>query len=141
MSDLLFNLFQIVCGLLINRRLNCGPPDTRSHHPTVVHCGPSCRQRVSPGIHQLLFQIYHYLLGYMIVSLFSGLGKIAVGRLRPHFLAVCKPNYTNFNCTDKHGLPIYVVNPDCQGNEEDIFQARYEDIKYVMVTPISFCFP
>jgi phosphatidate phosphatase len=114
----------IVCGLFINQVVDCGPPDVRSHHSTIVHCGPYYRQRIPPAVYQLLVQIYYYLLGYMIVGLFTGLGKVTVGRLRPYFLAVCKPNYTTFNCTDDHGFPAYILEPSCQGKENDVIQAR-----------------
>ena len=29
----------------------------------------------------------------------TNMAKIMCGRLRPHFLAVCKPDYTKFNCS------------------------------------------
>ena len=40
-----------------------------------------------------------FVLGIAITLLLTEVGKRSVGRLRPHFLAVCKPNWTKYNCT------------------------------------------
>ena len=50
------------------------------------------------------------------------LGKRTVGRLRPHFLAVCKPNYSLFNCTDG-----YITADVCTGVANQITEARYSN--------------
>ena len=47
-----------------------------------------------------------------------------VGRLRPHFLDVCKPDFTMFNCTDGIGNPVYVTDYECFGNSKMISDAR-----------------
>ena len=38
---------------------------------------------------------------------------MSLGRLRPHFFAVCDP--APGNCTDGHGFQRYVTDYECQG--------------------------
>lgn len=50
--------------------------------------------------------------------------KMCVGRLRPHFLAVCQPNWTQVQCSDSSGF-LYVDNFECLGtNQAAIREAR-----------------
>ncbi|KAK6299492.1 hypothetical protein J4Q44_G00295250 [Coregonus suidteri] len=45
------------------------------------------------------------------------------GELAPHFLTVCKPNYTALGC--QNGLRYYISHQEaCTGNQEDILRAR-----------------
>ena len=41
------------------------------------------------------------------------------GQLRPHFLAVCEPDFSNIRCTDEYGYPIYVQDYTCLGIDKD----------------------
>ena len=52
-------------------------------------------------------------------TIFTQLGKVMVGRLRPHFLAVCKPNYSLFNCSDG-----FITADYCTGLPKEIKEAR-----------------
>lgn len=47
-------------------------------------------------------------------------GKKMVGRLRPHFLTVCQPDYSKFNCSLGYITADVCTNPDC----EKIAEAR-----------------
>ncbi|KAK6061230.1 PAP2 family protein [Cooperia oncophora] len=41
--------------------------------------------------------------------------KCTIGRLRPHFLAVCQPDWARMDCTDKEYIPVsetFCMNPD-----------------------------
>lgn len=57
--------------------------------------------------------------GALITNLFTDIGKMAVGQLRPYFLTVCKPNVTLANCSQG-----FVTAEVCTGNPEDIKEAR-----------------
>ncbi len=59
------------------------------------------------------------MVGMVITVFFTELGKMMVGRLRPHFLAVCKPNYSLFNCTDG-----FITVDYCTGVAKQIVEAR-----------------
>lgn len=58
------------------------------------------------------------------------IGKRWIGRLRPHFIDVCKPNLSQLNCTSV-GLtgtfhnPIYTGGSFCTGHEDEIKEARF----------------
>ena len=57
--------------------------------------------------------IYVFLYGTLVNLLFTLFIKIYVGQLRPHFLAVCKPNMSLINCSDG-----YITNYVCTGTDE-----------------------
>ena len=42
-----------------------------------------------------------YSIGAISVLLITEIGKQTVGRLRPHFLTVCKPDYEKLKCFEK----------------------------------------
>ena len=53
----------------------------------------------------------------------TDVGKYTVGRLRPHFLAVCKPDFSLLNCTT--GLHRNFITEDvCTGGKDLIKEAR-----------------
>ena len=58
-----------------------------------------------------------FLFGFAIEESLSLTTKTMVGRLRPHFLDVCRPNYTTFSCTDERGRPRYVTEDVCTGTD------------------------
>ena len=65
----------------------------------------------------ILIELYRHI-GYMIVGamscfLFTDLSKFRIGRLRPHFLSICKPNYTAL-CKDKYDYYRYVTENDSE---------------------------
>ncbi|XP_070562600.1 phospholipid phosphatase 1-like [Ptychodera flava] len=49
---------------------------------------------------QICFIICIFLFGMATTNLLTQTTKLMIGRLRPHFLTVCKPDYTKFNCSD-----------------------------------------
>lgn len=72
---------------------------------------------------------FGYLFGAAIVNTATDSFKLIAGRLRPHFLAVCVPVFTDTganileNC---HGSHTYITEYNCSGNftEDTISQAR-----------------
>ena len=53
-----------------------------------------------------------FLFGSLVNLLFTLLGKTYLGELRPHFLALCKPNMSLVDCSEG-----YVTNYECTGND------------------------
>lgn len=49
-------------------------------------------------------------------------GQVVTGNLAPHFLTVCKPNYTALGC--QQALRYISHQEACTGNEDDILRAR-----------------
>ena len=66
-----------------------------------------------------------YYVGFLITLIITSTGKIVVGRLRPDFIDVCKPDFSQINCTDVFGNPQYVTNYVCTGDPALIPDARY----------------
>ena len=52
------------------------------------------------------------VLGAATTFLFTDLSKFTIGRLRPHFLSLCKPDYSNETCRDEHGYMRFVEEPE-----------------------------
>lgn len=62
-----------------------------------------------------------YLFGAGASQSLTDIAKYSIGRLRPHFLAVCKPALDPINC--KAGG--YVENFTCTGDKFLVDEARY----------------
>lgn len=73
-------------------------------------CGPYTKKPVFQRVFKI---IYVFLYGTLVNLLFTLFIKIYVGQLRPHFLAVCKPNMSLINCSDG-----YITNYVCTGTDE-----------------------
>ncbi|KAK6484390.1 phospholipid phosphatase 3 [Huso huso] len=64
-------------------------------------------------------QVGVFIFGCAISQSFTDIAKVSVGRMRPHFLAVCKPDFTTINCSLG-----YIDNYSCLGDESKIQEAR-----------------
>ncbi|KAK6012359.1 PAP2 family protein, partial [Ostertagia ostertagi] len=56
-----------------------------------------------------------YLISFAVCTFLMEFLKCFVGRLRPHFLAVCQPDWSRMDCTDKEYIPVsetFCTNPD-----------------------------
>jgi len=73
------------------------------------------KSSLSPVIRRTHGDITLFVFGVFTVQLLSGVCKITVGRLRPHFLSVCQPG--SVEC-GTWAQPVYVTNYTCAGNEE-----------------------
>ncbi|XP_061755292.1 phospholipid phosphatase 3-like [Nerophis ophidion] len=73
----------------------------------------------NPYISALYKQVGVFMLGCAISQSFTDIAKVSVGRLRPHFLDVCKPDLTTVNCSLG-----YVTDYVCQGPEAKVQEAR-----------------
>lgn len=70
-------------------------------------------------ISTLYKQVGVFIFGCAISQSFTDIAKVSVGRMRPHFLAVCKPDFTTINCSLG-----YIDNYSCLGDESKIQEAR-----------------
>ncbi|XP_047230155.1 phospholipid phosphatase 3 isoform X2 [Girardinichthys multiradiatus] len=64
-------------------------------------------------------QIGVFLFGCAISQSFTDIAKVSVGRMRPHFLDVCRPDFSTINCSLG-----YVTNYNCTGDESEVQEAR-----------------
>ena len=70
-----------------------------------------------------------------LTEVVTAIGKQMGGQLRPHFIAVCRPDFTAINCTDEQGFPRYVTDYECAGDPKDVLEARYTT--HLMLTTIT----
>lgn len=74
-----------------------------------------------------MFVIFMFGFGALVTNLFTDIGKVTVGGLRPYFLTVCKPNVTLANCSQG-----FVTGDVCTGNPKDILEAR--SVTWIRIT-------
>ncbi|XP_043832821.1 phospholipid phosphatase 1 isoform X3 [Dromiciops gliroides] len=60
-----------------------------------------------------------FMFGAAASQSLTDIAKYSIGRLRPHFIAVCDPDWTKLNCSDG-----YIENVPCQGNSAEVNQGR-----------------
>ncbi|XP_055459478.1 phospholipid phosphatase 1 isoform X1 [Psammomys obesus] len=60
-----------------------------------------------------------FLFGAAASQSLTDIAKYSVGRLRPHFLAVCNPDWSKINCSDG-----YIENYICQGSADKVREGR-----------------
>uniref|UniRef100_A0A0N5B3L4 AcidPPc domain-containing protein n=1 Tax=Strongyloides papillosus TaxID=174720 RepID=A0A0N5B3L4_STREA len=68
------------------------------------------------NVHRFIVRLYTFLgffiLGLIFNQLMNSIAKYTIGRQRPHFMEVCKPNIGYNNCLDDHK---YITNFTCTG--------------------------
>lgn len=73
----------------------------------------------------LLYKIYGiYLFGQAVTMSMTELGKFTVGRLRPHFLAVCQPNRTALDCSGEIYYRYITEDVCTSGDTAKLIEAR-----------------
>lgn len=63
-----------------------------------------------------------YAFGLFATDIFVNAGQVVTGNLAPHFLALCKPNYTALGC--KQYTQFISSAHACTGNPDLIMKAR-----------------
>ncbi|XP_037934180.1 putative phosphatidate phosphatase [Teleopsis dalmanni] len=84
--------------------------------------------RMPVWLYECSKQISTFTFGMLLVLDATELGKYTIGRLRPHFMAVCQPILTDgTTCNDLSNRHRYIENYVCAGNGyriEDVRQSR-----------------
>ncbi|CAL1540340.1 unnamed protein product [Lymnaea stagnalis] len=58
-----------------------------------------------------------FIFGMAVNQFLTEIGKNSIGRLRPHFLTLCSPDYSKFNCSDG-----YITADVCTSNDIDMMK-------------------
>lgn len=71
-----------------------------------------------------------FVLGISLVLCLTEIGKRWVGRLRPHFIDVCKPDWSKVKCTSlaetgTYYNSIFTGDAFCTANAKDVQEARF----------------
>ena len=64
----------------------------------------------------VFFIFVGYLFGTVVTQCLTDVTKYTVGRQRPHFFAVCNPDFESLACGTEAN-PIYVTDYVCRGNK------------------------
>lgn len=75
----------------------------------------------NPYVAALYKQVGVFIFGCAISQSFTDIAKVSVGRMRPHFMDVCKPNFTTINCSLGY---ITSSMYECTGPESKVQEAR-----------------
>uniref|UniRef100_A0AAX7T7I5 Phosphatidic acid phosphatase type 2/haloperoxidase domain-containing protein n=1 Tax=Astatotilapia calliptera TaxID=8154 RepID=A0AAX7T7I5_ASTCA len=73
----------------------------------------------NPYISALYKQVGVFIFGCAVSHSFTNIAKVSVGRLRPHFLDVCDPDFSTVNCSLG-----YITDYQCRGLESKVQEAR-----------------
>ena len=78
-------------------------------------------------VSRLYKELGGFLFGCFVGQSLTNMAKLSVGRLRPHFLAVCGVTYASLNCTPG----TYVASVSCHNSTHP--WKRVEEARYVCV--------
>uniref|UniRef100_A0A673VJ27 Phospholipid phosphatase-related protein type 2 n=1 Tax=Suricata suricatta TaxID=37032 RepID=A0A673VJ27_SURSU len=105
-----------------------GPPSTIPiiGESTIVS-GACCR--FSPPLRRLVRFLGVYSFGLFTTTIFANAGQVVTGNPTPHFLSVCRPNYTALGCPppspDRPGPDRFVTDQGaCAGSPSLVAAAR-----------------
>uniref|UniRef100_A0A3B3H3X2 Phospholipid phosphatase 3 n=1 Tax=Oryzias latipes TaxID=8090 RepID=A0A3B3H3X2_ORYLA len=73
----------------------------------------------NPYVAALYKQLGVFLFGCAVSQSFTDIAKVSVGRMRPHFLDVCRPDFSTINCSVG-----YITNYTCTGRDSEVQEAR-----------------
>ncbi|CDJ60211.1 lipid phosphate phosphohydrolase 3, putative [Eimeria maxima] len=86
----------------------------------VDRSGPSSVSLVCCSVPKILADMYlvfgGFAFGLLLNFSLANVAKLCIGRLRPHFLSVCQPNWNALQCTDTTG-DLYVNVYECRGTD------------------------
>ncbi|CAF1425527.1 unnamed protein product [Adineta steineri] len=89
------------------------------------HCGRgpsknSLKQRQVDYLKTIFQSIFLFILGIAICFLITEVGKRTIGRLRPYYLSICNPVWSNIQCTQtistasgSLNIPLYITDHNC----------------------------
>ncbi|KAI4898965.1 hypothetical protein NFI96_016195 [Prochilodus magdalenae] len=73
----------------------------------------------NPYLSALYKQVGVFIFGCAVSQSFTDIAKVSVGRLRPHFLDVCRPDFSMINCSLG-----YITDYICTGDDSRVQEAR-----------------
>lgn len=88
----------VVCTEIVTRKTNRETATFKEQNVGYIYLGTAVK--LEPWMYRVLSHLCFILIGCTMSTLFTNVGKKFVGRLRPHFIAVCQPDYNKFNCSD-----------------------------------------
>ena len=79
-----------------------------------------------------------FFFGGVICQTATDILKYSLGRLRPNFVAICKPDWSKLECTDEHGFYRYVEDIVCNETDTEHLQEARWDACFVVVVVVCW---
>lgn len=73
----------------------------------------------NPYVSALYKQVGVFIFGCAVSQSFTDIAKVSVGRMRPHFMDVCQPDFSSINCSLG-----YITSYTCTGPHSKVQEAR-----------------
>ncbi|KFO26541.1 Lipid phosphate phosphatase-related protein type 5 [Fukomys damarensis] len=117
----LFNLLKeaIIVGETAVFCLQLATRDFENQEKTIL-TGDCCY--INPLVRRTVRFLGIYTFGLFATDIFVNAGQVVTGNLAPHFLALCKPNYTALGC--QQYTQFISGEEACTGNPDLIMRAR-----------------
>ncbi|XP_064371936.1 phospholipid phosphatase-related protein type 5 isoform X3 [Dromaius novaehollandiae] len=116
---LCFILVEIIVGETAVFCLQLATKDFENQEKTIL-TGDCCY--INPLVRRTIRFLGIYAFGLFATDIFVNAGQVVTGNLAPHFLALCKPNYTALGC--KQYTQFISSVHACTGNPDLILKAR-----------------
>ncbi|XP_017585333.1 PREDICTED: phospholipid phosphatase-related protein type 5 isoform X2 [Corvus brachyrhynchos] len=112
-------LVEIIVGETAVFCLQLATKDFENQEKTIL-TGDCCY--INPLVRRTIRFLGIYAFGLFATDIFVNAGQVVTGNLAPHFLALCKPNYTALGC--KQYTQFISSVHACTGNPDLIMKAR-----------------
>ncbi|KAI4590728.1 hypothetical protein MJG53_001777 [Ovis ammon polii x Ovis aries] len=112
-------LSQIIVGETAVFCLQLATRDFENQEKTIL-TGDCCY--INPLVRRTVRFLGIYTFGLFATDIFVNAGQVVTGNLAPHFLALCKPNYTALGC--QQYTQFISGEEACTGNPDLIMRAR-----------------
>lgn len=99
--------FMIVCERFSTRQRKC-------EYICVIG---NKKKYVPPWIGRLYSTVGIFVFGAVVTKLLTDVAKYTVGRLRPHFIDVCRPDPATYNCSQG-----YIIKFTCAGTDKELIE-------------------
>ncbi|XP_025913368.1 phospholipid phosphatase-related protein type 5 [Apteryx rowi] len=119
LMSLCFILVEIIVGETAVFCLQLATKDFENQEKTIL-TGDCCY--INPLVRRTIRFLGIYAFGLFATDIFVNAGQVVTGNLAPHFLALCKPNYTALGC--KQYTQFISSVHACTGNPDLILKAR-----------------
>uniref|UniRef100_A0A8D0FNK5 Phospholipid phosphatase-related protein type 5 n=1 Tax=Strix occidentalis caurina TaxID=311401 RepID=A0A8D0FNK5_STROC len=114
-----FSFPKIIVGETAVFCLQLATKDFENQEKTIL-TGDCCY--INPLVRRTIRFLGIYAFGLFATDIFVNAGQVVTGNLAPHFLALCKPNYTALGC--KQYTQFISSVHACTGNPDLIMKAR-----------------
>ena len=86
----------------------------------------TCETNYKQLINDVAMLMIIFIYGSIITTFITDVGKYSIGRLRPHYLTVCQPDWLNINCTNTIGRKSIIFGDTiCQTNDFKVLKESH----------------